>query len=170
MTPRRLEIAPRRVSGNGAPANGKPTDPAVAQVVDSLRAIIREIRRGGRTAEQAGVHGAQLFAMQKLAEGPAASLGELAQRTFTDPSSVSVVVTRLVERGLVSRTAAADDRRRVLIALTPAGRSLLRRAPRAAQARLLEATRALPERQLSALAGGLRALARSLAEDGDVTQ
>ena len=167
MTPRRAETALRRADAPATTPNGRSADPAVADVVDSLRSIIRELRRGGRGAEQAGVHSAQLFAMQKLAEGPAASLGELAQRTFTDPSSVSVVVTRLVERGLVTRTAAADDRRRVLIALTPAGRAVLRRAPRAAQARLHDAARSLPERQLTALATGLRALARGLAVHDD---
>jgi DNA-binding MarR family transcriptional regulator len=159
---RRAEAA--RTSAVARGARAIPDDPTVADVVDSLRAIIRELRRGGREAEQVGVHGAQLFAMQKLAEGPAASLGELARRTFTDPSSVSVVVTRLVERGLVSRTVDADDRRRVLIALTPAGRAIVRRAPRAAQARLVTAAQELPERQLASLANGLRALVRGLGE------
>jgi DNA-binding MarR family transcriptional regulator len=168
VSQRRSEVAPRS-SPNGRGARAAAEDPTVAEVVDSLRAIIRELRRGGREAEQAGVHGAQLFAMQKLADGPAASLGELARRTFTDPSSVSVVVTRLVERGLVTRTVDSDDRRRVLIALTPAGRAIVRRAPRAAQARLVAAAQALPERQLTNLASGLRALVRGLGEqeDGD---
>jgi MarR family transcriptional regulator, organic hydroperoxide resistance regulator len=160
--------APVRTATVGRGARAATEDPTVAEVVDSLRAIIRELRRGGREAEQAGVHGAQLFAMQKLAEGPAASLGELARRTYTDPSSVSVVVTRLVERGLVTRTVDADDRRRVLIALTTAGRAVVRRAPRAAQARLLSAAQQLPERQIQNLASGLRALVRGLeAQDGD---
>jgi DNA-binding MarR family transcriptional regulator len=162
VTQRRLESTLRPPAGRTT--RGTPDDSTVADVVDSLRAIIRELRRGGREAEQAGVHGAQLFAMQKLAEGPAASLGELARRTFTDPSSVSVVVTRLVERGLVTRTVDSDDRRRVLIALTPQGRAVVRRAPRAAQARLVAAAQALPERQLASLSSGLRALVRGLGQ------
>ena len=167
MTQRRTE-ATARSSAAGRGARAVSDDPTVAEVVDSLRAIIRELRRGGREAEQVGVHGAQLFAMQKLADGPATSLGELARRTYTDPSSVSVVVTRLVERGLVTRTVDSDDRRRVLIALTPAGRAIVRRAPRAAQARLVSAAQRLPERQLGSLASGLRALVRGLGdEDGD---
>lgn len=162
MTQRRPESTLR--SPAGRTTRGTSDDPTVAEVVDSLRAIIRELRRGGREAEQVGVHGAQLFAMQKLAEGPAASLGELARRTFTDPSSVSVVVTRLVERGLVTRTVDSDDRRRVLIALTPQGRAIVRRAPRAAQARLVAVAQALPERQLASLSSGLRALVRGLGQ------
>lgn len=149
-----------RGAGHALETNAATSD--VASVVDSLRAIIQELRRGGRVAAQAGVHSAQLFALQRLAEGPAASLGELARRTFTDPSSASVVVTRLVERGLVTRTAADGDRRRVLIALTPAGRALARRAPQTAQARLIAATHTLPDRQVTALAAALRALAQGL--------
>ena len=77
--------------------------------------------------------------LQRLAGAPPLSINELADRTLTHQSSVSVVVSRLVRGGLVARTRAATDGRRVEITLTPAGRALLARAPAAAQDRLIGA-------------------------------
>ena len=64
-------------------------------------------------------------------------MNELAERTATHQSSVSVVVRRLVDRGFVTRVASTSDRRRVHIALTAAGESLLRGAPPTVQSDLI---------------------------------
>jgi DNA-binding MarR family transcriptional regulator len=149
-----------------ASTSGAATKSDLSRVLDSIRAIVRTLRLSGRAAEQTlGVNGAQLFVLQKLAEEPADSLAELASRTRTDPSSVSVVVSRLVARGLVSREASLDDARRVTIALTSPGRALLRRVPRNAQAQLLEAAAAIPPRQLRGLADCLADLVERMDAD-----
>jgi DNA-binding MarR family transcriptional regulator len=136
---------------------------AIRGILNALRRVVRLLRLGGRAAERmAGVSGAQLFVLQSLAEGPAASMGELAERTSTDPSSVSVVVQRLVEKRLVARTASLEDARRVALALTPAGRRVLTRCPEPTQARLLEALRRLGPEELAALATGTTALERAM--------
>src|SRR5258706_3872385 len=98
--------------------------------MNAVRSIVRAQRINTRAIElKMGISLAQLFVLQQLAERPAESLNELAERTATHQSSVSVVVRRLVERGLVSRTASAADKRRIEIAVTPAGRLLLSGAP-----------------------------------------
>jgi MarR family. len=66
-------------------------------------------------------------------------MAELAGRTLTDASSVSVVVHRLTERGLVVRATAPDDARRTMLRLSTAGKRLLASAPRSPQVDLLEA-------------------------------
>lgn len=142
---------------DGAPA------PSSEQVLDALRAIGRAIRVSGREAENRhGMHPAQLHALQQLADRPAKSLAELAERTHTDPSSVSVVVQRLVERGFVTRTAAAADRRRTELAVTHAGRAMLRRAPQSPERHLERALQAIGEREAASLARKLAALAAAL--------
>ena len=159
-----------RALSNGAtrPTLGVGRDRAISEVVDCIRAIVRELRVSSRDAEQRlGIHGAQLYALQQLADGPAHSLAELAERTRTDSSSVSVVVSRLVERGLVKRTADADDRRRIVLALTASGRALVKRAPRSAHERIATAAQALSTRDLDALARGLSAIAGGLDGHGD---
>src|SRR5215471_3611041 len=113
-------------------------DAATRAVMDAIRRIVRALRESSRHAEgTVGIGGAQLFVLQRLAGGPALSLNELAARTLTHQSSVSVVVSKLVERGLVTRLRSSDDGRRIRISATPAGRAVLARAPAAAQDRLL---------------------------------
>jgi len=83
------------------------------------------------------------------------SVNELADRTFTHQSTVSVVVTRLVGRGLVRRTRADDDARRAELVLTASGRLLLQRAMSSALAQLIDALDAMPTTRLRNIGGCL---------------
>jgi len=123
----------------------------VAGVADSIRAIVKSLRDSGRDTEQKlGITSAQLYVLQELRESPA-SINELAIRTYTHQSSVSMVVARLVESKLVTRSAARGDARKLSISLTPAGRNLLRRSPDAAQMRLVNALRGMSRADVKAL-------------------
>lgn len=127
-------------------------------IVDSIRAIVKALRDSGRDTEQRlGITSAQLYVLQELREKPA-SINELAARTYTHQSSVSMVVSRLVESRLVTRTAGRNDARTVSISLTPAGRALVKRSPDAAQARLISALRQMSKSELSSLSKNLEAL------------
>jgi DNA-binding MarR family transcriptional regulator len=85
----------------------------MTQALDAIRRIISVLRRSSRLAEsEVGIGGAQLFVLQQLATAPARSINELAERTYTHQSSVSVVVRRLVKQRLVERRPGPDDRRR----------------------------------------------------------
>lgn len=131
----------------------------VREVLDSIRRIVRLLRLSSREAERkVGLSGAQLFVLQKLAEARVLSVNELADRTHTHQSSVSVVVQSLVEKKLVTRSKAAADGRRLELALTPAAKTLLRKAPGAAQDRLIEALEKLPGAARSQLAKSLSRL------------
>lgn len=111
-------------------------------IMDALRRIVRALRHSARMTETSlGISAAQLFVLHQLADEDGLSIGTLAERTLTDQSSVSLVVGRLAERGLVARRDGADDRRRTVVGLTAAGRRLLRRAPEATQLRLLAGLR-----------------------------
>jgi DNA-binding MarR family transcriptional regulator len=108
------------------------------RILDSIRRLVRMLRVSDRQAQSdLGVSGAQLFVLSELGRTPALSLNDLASRTLTDQSSVSVVVTRLVEAGLVTRDRDARDARRLVLNLTRSGRALLQHAPPVAQERLL---------------------------------
>jgi DNA-binding MarR family transcriptional regulator len=140
------------------------TDPATRAVLDAIRRIVRALRESSRCAERVvGVGGAQLFVLQRLAGAPALSLNELARRTLTHQSSVSVVVSKLVGAVLVARTRANRDGRRVEIKLTEAGRRLLSRAPAAAQDRLIGALGLLGPESRRELAGRLGQLVDAMA-------
>jgi DNA-binding MarR family transcriptional regulator len=108
------------------------------RILDSVRRLVRMLRVSDRQAQaELGVSSAQLFVLTELGRTPSLSLNDLAARTLTDQSSVSVVVTRLVEAGLVTRDRDARDARRLVLNLTRSGRALLQHAPPVAQERLL---------------------------------
>ena len=87
-----------------------------------------------------------------------ASISDLAERTMTDRSSVASMVDRLAGRGLVTRRRGADDRRRVEVALTAAGRRVLARAPSSPTEHLLAAIERLDDATVDQLAHALGAL------------
>ena len=120
--------------------NDRPVD----RSMNAVRSIVRAFRVNTRAIElKMGISLAQLFVLQQLTERSADSLNELAERTATHQSSVSVVVRRLVERGFVSRASSPTDRRRIEIAVTPSGRALLEDAPTTIQTQLMTALRRL---------------------------
>lgn len=140
----------------------------VFAAVNALRRIVQAVRIASVGAEQrTGLSGAQLFVLQQLSEAPAESLNELATRTLTHQSSVSVVVSRLVRAGLVTRARAERDRRRRVIDLTPAGRALLRDAPETFQRSLITALEALEPGELRLVGRALDLLVQRLGLDGE---
>ena len=140
---------------------------AAGRALDNLRRLVRALRVSSHAIErQAAVTGAQLFVLRELDAEPDISIRQLAARTLTDPSSVSVVAARLVDRGLVARRRDPSDRRRVVLSLTRRGRSLLARAPEPVQVRLVAALRALPPAQLGPFERVLAGLVRAIDAGG----
>ncbi len=136
----------------------------VRAALDAFRRIVQTLRTSSREAERrVGLSAAQLFALQQLAGMSGASVNDLASRTFTHQSSVSAVVRRLVERKLVAKVAARDDRRRVRLTLTDSGRALLRRSPEAVQDRLIAGIAALPVAERRAFTAAITTIAETLA-------
>ncbi|MDP1830054.1 MAG: MarR family winged helix-turn-helix transcriptional regulator [Archangium sp.] len=130
--------------------------PDTTAVLDGLRRVVKALRENSRAAEQTlGISGAQLFVLDALSGEQGLSLSEVAARTRTHQSSVSVVVSRLVSAGLVRRVRAGDDARRLELRLTARGRALRSKAPQAAQHGLIDAVERLPAPQRRALAEAL---------------
>jgi DNA-binding MarR family transcriptional regulator len=135
-----------------------------AVTLERLRVLIGALTRSARSVERrTGVTNAQLFILQQLANAPGLSINDLAARAHTRQNAVSTVVARLARDGLVKRSRSADDGRRVTLALTAAGRALVRRAPAPPTARVIAALDTLPEREIRLLARSLDALIRAMA-------
>ena len=135
--------------------NRNPPAPAypIERSMNAVRSIVRALRINTRAIElKMGISLAQLFVLQQLAERAADSLNDLAERTATHQSSVSVVVRRLVERGYVTRTSSSADKRRIEIGLTPEGRKLLEDAPSTIQTQLMAGLRQMPRDDQETLA------------------
>jgi DNA-binding MarR family transcriptional regulator len=78
--------------------------------------------------EPLGITYPQYLAMMALWERAPRSVGELGQALGLDSGTLTPLLKRLQASGLVTRTRDAADERRVLIDLTPAGRTLRERA------------------------------------------
>jgi DNA-binding MarR family transcriptional regulator len=87
---------------------------------------------------------------------------ELSARARARQNTVSTMLVRLVDAGLVRKTKTAADGRRAMVSLTPSGHRTVRRAPTPPTASLLEALRRLTDAEARALAKGLSALGAAL--------
>ena len=151
------EAGTTAIPGAGEPA----TDEATVRVMDGLRRIVRELSASARGApvrgRAGGISGARLYVMRQIAAQPGLSIGELAARTHARQSTVSEVVARLVDAGLVTRRASATDARQASLGLTARGRRAVAGAEQTAQERLAAALATLEPDEREALARGLEA-------------
>lgn len=149
---------------------GRPAGEREAALV-AWRHLLQAVRRRERLAEQkTGLTGAQLLALRQLSAHPGATIGELGRLTSTDASSISVVVSRLLDKGVVDRVRDPLDQRRWRLQVTKSGMSRLARAPDSADRLLSEAIAALPVKSRETLAKQLDALAEAVGETGQATE
>ena len=148
----------------------------------SVKALQREFERGSNELmKPLGLTGPQADALVVIAQVQPLALKDLGGLLIAEAGHPSRLVDRLVEAGLVERHAAQDDRRRVELKLTPAGRRLARRVEKARQElfdagrphldekRLVAATAVIRQLLEGTSAGELVERRRSLAEGRPVT-
>ena len=133
----------------------------IADALQAVRGLVQALTRSARAVEsKTGVSNAQLFLLRQIRDQPNITVNELAARAMTHQSTVSIVLSRLERRALITRGMSKLDRRSVVLRLTAAGRRLLRRAPTPATSEILDALQRLTPTELSALTRGVRALDR----------
>ena len=97
-----------------------------AQLAVLLRdAITRVNRRMRQTRPVGDLTHSQISALQSLDLAGALTPRELADAERVQPPTMTRIVSRLEEKGLVARTPHPSDGRQVILALSPAGRELL---------------------------------------------
>lgn len=129
----------------------------VSEVMDYIRHIFKALRVSSSQFEkELGLSAAQIFVLKKLKEEPGLSINDLALRTTTHQSSVSVVVKKLEEQGFVSRAISKEDSRRVVVALTPGGEQKLGEIPRTVQEHMIECLQKMNPEKTVALATLMR--------------
>src|ERR1051326_296597 len=136
------------------------------EAMDSFRRIVHALRSSHRAAGDVALTGAQLFVLTTLgASSKPMGVGELAEMTRTDQSTVSVVAARLVDRGLIRRERSTLDSRRVELSLTARGKAVLKKTPATvAQRKLADALADLPPREAAALSRTLKKIVDAMGE------
>ncbi|NKF21095.1 MarR family winged helix-turn-helix transcriptional regulator [Solimonas marina] len=102
----------------------------VLPLLSALRRISQSLDSYSKLIEaRAGMSLPQRLLLEALLQSATpVSAGDLARKLSLTQGTVTIILDRLVTRGLVERRRAADDRRRVLVSLTAEG---LRRAQQA---------------------------------------
>ena len=90
---------------------------------------------------------------------------DLAELTSIEVSTVSRLVTRLVQRGLVSRARSIRSNREVVVALTPKGKALVAGLVPIAAGLEQAATRGVSKKELTAVKRVLRRMHQNLTAD-----
>lgn len=96
-----------------------------------------EQRRLAQDLDRFGLTPPQFFVLRSILsrrENP--TMSTLAYDTLQHCATITGIVDRLVKMGLVTRKRSAQDRRQVLVELTPAGRDLLNKVRHSREKRL----------------------------------
>ncbi len=75
-----------------------------------------------------GITAQQRMIIRLVGKYPGMTAGQLAEQLHLDPGTISAAIRRLEGKGLLSRRADTRDKRRVVLGLTPSGRTLDRPA------------------------------------------
>lgn len=134
-------------------------------VVQAFRRINKSIHEFSKAVDREfGITGPQLWAMRIIDELESCSAGDLAERLFVHPSTITGVIQRLEDKALIDRRRRPDDRRAVVLRLTAAGKKLLHRGPVEDHWHIAKALQGMPTGDVSQL----RHLLDSLVDQMDV--
>ena len=132
-------------------------------VLNSFRCLVKSLRLADRAGlKEHGLGASQLYVLHELKRESPLSVNELAQRTATDQSTVSVVVSKLIDKGFVARERSEEDARRLDLTLTAKGHLVVKRLPPPVQHSIIEGVERLPRARARALAEGLAEIVREL--------
>ena len=147
----------------------RPSDEAAEAILETVPLIMRTIRREMRSQSGPEMSIPSFRTLTYLNHHQGASLSEVAEHMGLTPPSVCKMIDGLVSRGLVQRVTSPDDRRRVELALTPAGQAMLRSARAHTQSRLAEMLAGLSPEQLTQVAQSLKTLRAVFGTESDLT-
>ena len=127
------------------------------EVLVALRRIMRAIDIHSRQLMQTySLSGPQLVILQELANLGEVPIGTLATAVSLSQATVTGIMDRLEQRGLVTRRRDEDDKRRVLVAVTADGKRLLLAAPPPMQESFIRAFSRLEDWEQSLILSSLQ--------------
>jgi DNA-binding MarR family transcriptional regulator len=139
-------------------------DRCAREVMETVPLVMRFIRMEMRSRRAPSLSVPQFRVLTFLSRRPGAPLSSVAEHLGVARSTASATVDRLVRRKLVSRTAHPEERRSVVLTLTPAGAQHLQHAREAASGRMAKVLTGLPPADLLQVTQGLTLLGRAFKE------
>lgn len=137
--------------------------PVSLEILRSLRRIVKRVEGASSELEAAhGITAPQLLCLHALTRSGSLTQIQLSREVRLAASTVVGVVDRLEAKGLVTRRRDAEDRRRIHVSLTEAGRSVERAAPEPLQLQVERGLQAMTEDERHGIAASLDSLVRLL--------
>lgn len=140
-----------------------PTAPNLdTQLVARLRLVVSRLARRLRQEAETGISPSMLSALASIERLGPCTLGDLATHERVQPPTVTRVVARLHEEGLVDRIPDPVDRRIIRVQLSAVGRSFLQRVRTRKNEFLARQLRGLDPSELHAIEIAVDALEKLL--------
>jgi len=137
-----------------------------ARVLRQFRLVFNAVKTHFAQVErQAGIGGAQVWALSVIRSSPGLSVNDLAQAMDVHQSTASNLVRTLVELNMIATEKNSADRRSLKLRIAAAGSKVLRRAPGPFAGVLPEALASLDADTLNRLSKDLGALLSALDAD-----
>lgn len=137
-------------------------DAALDALVLASRAVVGIAAR--TLPEGVDVSLVQLRALVLIERDGQRKAGTLAELLNVSPSTVTGLCDRLTARGLAERSLATDNRREVVVRLTPAGKELVQRTIAARRMEMARVLEMIPASQLRGMVEALTAFAEAAGE------
>ncbi|MDY6987802.1 MAG: MarR family transcriptional regulator [Thermodesulfobacteriota bacterium] len=147
------------------------SEPVLVEVPpDPVKEIIYQIRRLIQARElytkelnkKYSVTAAQLNCLLALHESGPLPLSHIAKLIMVKSSTVTGIIDRLEQKGLVERVRTSRDRRVITIQLTEAGTRLANNAPPPIQQKIMDGLKELPKEDIERIVTGLNMLTTML--------
>jgi DNA-binding MarR family transcriptional regulator len=139
-------------------AKDMPVDTALASELRTTVMRLARRLRNERTDDSLSL--SQIAALGTLLRHGPLTPGELAAHERVQPPSMTRLLGKLEEAGLVTRTDHPTDGRQVLVAVSPAGQALIKADRKRRDAWLSQRLRAMPAEDLDALHRAAEVLGR----------
>ena len=142
--------------------------PEILRFMQLLWAVVHGLQKASkRMGAEVGVTGPQRLVLRVVGLYPGASAGTLARILHVHPSTLTGILRRLVDQGLLSRASHADDRRRSLLRLTARGARINRPSVGIVETAIAAALRGLDSRDAAGAERALTAIAARLDRSAD---
>ncbi|WP_437300874.1 MarR family winged helix-turn-helix transcriptional regulator [Sorangium sp. So ce426] len=151
-----------------SPPAGSPSEKSsrLGEVLDFMKllwAVDHGLQSTSKRMEaKMGVTGPQRLVIRIVGRYPGISAGQLAEIMQLHPSTLTGVLKRLQERGIIERRVDPKDGRRALLGLTARGRELDSLRTGTVEAAVRQALKSMPRRKLDAAQDVLAAVAEAL--------
>ena len=128
-------------------------------VMIALRKIIQAIDiNSKKLVKRVGLTGPQLVILQEISSLGEVTAGEIARAVSLSQATVTGVLDRMENRGLLARQRCDHDKRRIMVRITESGKQVLKDAPPLMQEAFVERFSSLQEWEQSMILSSIQRL------------